>query len=707
MKIQPHLIIFLVFLVYCFPISAKTHFTVAVIVDTSTSMDKDGMDPERASLLVTKLLADIVPPEDNLSVIRLLDLITDKPLINSLSTKKKGKCHENINTQCNMVTMIGDWEGDARNKLFGVKTRSPIEIEQFKSTLDNHLQQNIHNSLFYLAFRAAQGLFDQTPNNQHLIIWLSDGEPAKPELLTSVINELKNDNVMIDTYIFGKGSMTFANKVDLSPTRVSNSREVMKAFAHSFRKIVQAPYQIDHLVHNTPLFEIKNNVDQAWIVVYGDETLQGAELQDPQGNYISVNNKNDSQKKAGRYYVAILTNPTQGSWRVKVQGGGQDSAYAVIQHSALTPRLLSAKTVMAETKTRLIVGISAGLNGQLTQDTLLLKDAILTATINGKTITLFDNGQQADQMEKDGKYSHWVQFFKTGDNKVKLHLKSPFIDKTVVEIINVSGSFSYTGSDISLDFGILGVNIEKCLPIVLQAKHQGRVPFELLLQDTISSDLTLMIKTGEKQLYPNKDILELSAQDQLQLCLAISETARSSSLKNKFLLRLQVEETINSKQQINFKLSWQIQGLTFWQKWRTLILIILAIIVFILFILGFILPKRFAKTLAINLVQDYDDLADLTPQLLKNWKGTGIGFYRNARAFIQADYRISGKQKGALVALYATSQGNQVKSCSGIILYRETFDGSWEEIPIEGILLRFAVVYRIGEQGPYFKLSNK
>ena len=39
----------------------NAHDDVVVIVDTSTSMHDPGMDPERASLLVTKLLADIVP----------------------------------------------------------------------------------------------------------------------------------------------------------------------------------------------------------------------------------------------------------------------------------------------------------------------------------------------------------------------------------------------------------------------------------------------------------------------------------------------------------------------------------------------------------------------------------------------------------------------------------------------------------------------
>src|SRR5437764_783160 len=57
------------------PLSGQTTADVVVVVDTSTSISKAGMDPERTSLLVAKLLADIVPGD--LAVVRLLDLSKD------------------------------------------------------------------------------------------------------------------------------------------------------------------------------------------------------------------------------------------------------------------------------------------------------------------------------------------------------------------------------------------------------------------------------------------------------------------------------------------------------------------------------------------------------------------------------------------------------------------------------------------------------
>src|SRR5215510_12816354 len=70
--------------------SANYQADVAVIVDTSTSMQQPGMDPERASLLVTKLLVDLVPGK--LAVIRLLDLGFDSDILPSVPTGQKAAC---------------------------------------------------------------------------------------------------------------------------------------------------------------------------------------------------------------------------------------------------------------------------------------------------------------------------------------------------------------------------------------------------------------------------------------------------------------------------------------------------------------------------------------------------------------------------------------------------------------------------------------
>src|SRR5262245_49368279 len=78
--------------------SANYQADVAVIVDTSTSMKQPGMDPERASLLVTKMLVDLVPGK--LAVIRLLDLGFDSDILPSVPTGQKEPCDEDPTKIC-------------------------------------------------------------------------------------------------------------------------------------------------------------------------------------------------------------------------------------------------------------------------------------------------------------------------------------------------------------------------------------------------------------------------------------------------------------------------------------------------------------------------------------------------------------------------------------------------------------------------------
>ncbi len=58
---------------------------------------------------------------------------------------------------------------------------------------------------------------------------------------------------------------------------------------------------------------------------------------------------------------------------------------------------------------------------------------------------------------------------------------------------------------------------------------------------------------------------------------------------------------------------------------------------------GFISPARFPRTLGIMLSPE-EDLDEGFFLLVRSGKGTGSGFYRNARAYISTDFRISGKR---------------------------------------------------------------
>ena len=83
--------------------------------------------------------------------------------------------------------------------------------------------------------------------------------------------------------MFGRGDVSLARQLGLETQQVASPAQLMKAFAGAFRRIVQAPYAIDNEVAAAPSFDIKPDVREAWIVVYGDDSLRGASLTGPQG----------------------------------------------------------------------------------------------------------------------------------------------------------------------------------------------------------------------------------------------------------------------------------------------------------------------------------------------------------------------------------------------------------------------------------------
>lgn len=315
------------------------HADVAVIVDTSTSMKKPGMDPERASLLVAKLLTDIAPGD--MAVIRLLDLAEDKTLLSSRPTGQTMPCSEDTGKSCERVEPTSDWEAEARSARFGALIRPHRADPDYKRVLEGHLEQKSNNSPFNRAFQAALGVFDQhSEPAPRIAIWLSDGTSDNETALQHAITQAKAAGVDIQAIVFGAGHLDLPGRMGVEALKVNNPSEMMKAFANVFRRIVQAPYRIDNVLSAAPRFEMKSNVQEAWVVVYGDPSLAEVEIESA-GGAIRADYAADSWPSAGAYKVAYLQRPAAGTWTVKAEGGGKQVAYAVIQRSELTPVLVS------------------------------------------------------------------------------------------------------------------------------------------------------------------------------------------------------------------------------------------------------------------------------------------------------------------------------------------------------------------------------
>ena len=675
---------------------------VVVIVDTSTSMKEPAMDPKGTSVLVAKLLSDIVPGD--LAVVRLLDLRKDKNLLPSELTGRYIPCSEVPTNQCPEVRATNDWYSNTRRDKFGALIRPARGDPGFKEQLNTHLSPDINNSIFGLAFRGAQGVFDSHGNSQvhRTVVWLSDGNTTDPPELAEAVSELNAAGVVIQPVVFGEGKVDLAANMGLAPKRVRTPAELIKAFADSFREIVRAPYELDNTIAAEPAFDMKPRVDEAWIVVYGDDTLGDVVVDGPDGPHPATY-AHDRKPGAGAYRVLYLEHPAAGRWTVRATGGGA-AAYAVIQRSGLVPVILEPQTALVGVPVPLVAGIKPSSGEGVLGPGDLPGDITLEAEIEGQRIRLNDDGSNGDAAAHDGRYSATFTFQNIGKVPVTVRLKSQLLDAAVTGEVNVTGMFRAAGRPVEIDLGRFNAPGESCREFRVEGEHRGVLPFEIAGARSLPGGHKFQVRQSRGAFTVGQK-MPLGPGESLQLCLVTSSWASDSTAGGEHWLDLRVANSSAADATVPIYVRWNLTGLTWWQRWRWLIISLLVLICLIIWIYGYIRPVRFPRSLALTFVTERAEVDEQTAQPIAQWSGVGIGWYRNARACLHPSFRVNGNPAGAVAVLNAISGGTQVQPGNGGSLYRETLEGTWEPISAEGRRISSGEVYRVGEAGPYFRVS--
>ncbi len=120
---------------------------------------------------------------------------------------------------------------------------------------------------------------------------------------------------------------------------------------------------------------------------------------------------------------------------------------------------------------------------------------------------------------------------------------------------------------------------------------------------------------------------------------------------------------------------------------------------------GIVSPSRFPARLGILLSPEEDPNEGFFHPI-RAQRGSGSGFYRDARVVISPDFRISGSAAGALVRLRADHNQVKVQPMSGSGLLRRSADDTWESLPGEETSMRFGVLCCDEMQTIFFELRN-
>ena len=139
--------------------------------------------------------------------------------------------------------------------------------------------------------------------------------------------------------------------------------------------------------------------------------------------------------------------------------------------------------------------------------------------------------------------------------------------------------------------------------------------------------------------------------------------------------------------------------------WRPLLWAALGLAVASLMIHGFVSPSRFPPRLGVTISAE-DDMSEGFFHPIRQIRGTGSGFYRDARVYVSSDHRLRSRASGAIARLRADGQGVRLQGTHGETLWRRSVDGEWERLPAEEMRARLGTTYRNDLGTVYFELRN-
>lgn len=121
---------------------------------------------------------------------------------------------------------------------------------------------------------------------------------------------------------------------------------------------------------------------------------------------------------------------------------------------------------------------------------------------------------------------------------------------------------------------------------------------------------------------------------------------------------------------------------------------------------GFVAPARFPRQLGVQLA-DEEDVEQGFFLLLRAQQDAGSGFYRDARAWVRADYRVCGQPSGAVARLRAGRGVVRIMPMRGAVVLWQNAEGDWEPLPPQETLARVGTLYRSETGGLYFMLRTR
>ena len=329
----------------------------------------------------------------------------------------------------------------------------------------------------------------------------------------------------------------------------------------------------------------------------------------------------------------------------------------------------------------------------------------IEAAMGTVSVELRDDGTSPDEQDKDGTYSGTYQPTQLGELKLDFHPVGGSPSLPAAGRIDIIG-FLELEEVPALDFGATSADQERLGQLDLSSSRiRGDWPIELTT-DLDLERVSLEIEALDGWHYLDSDSLTLRLSDagpsQFAVRLRVGRCPEGSQDK---IYSLTIHDPADPTQTQVVPIQLSVAPEAWWYCWWPVLLTIALCLLAAFVINGIVSPSRFPRRLGIVLSPEEDIEAEGFFHPVRSVRGSGSGFYRDARIHVTLDYRLSSKAQGALAQLRADRSSVKLRPVGGTV-WRLNIDGEWEVLPENETTARNGVVFRNDDKTLYFTLRN-
>jgi hypothetical protein len=381
--------------------------SVALVLDTSRSMIEN--DPQRYTLEISQILSDLLDDGDELTVVRM-------PTAGLL---RQVTCADGVTPSLALASEGSDRAG-------------------FKLRLGELVRYDT-GTFFAAPLRTAMAALRRHPERPRLLLVVADsgglGNCEAP--LTRELLSLAREGATLAAINLGGDAGAFdRNPAFHLTTAVRDAEELIAAVARVYQRFLGGRQVATGNARGQVEVEVAPHVREAFVVFAADGPL-GAVSQaggNPGAAQVELNFRGGGGARGldGRereYRIVHLLRPDPGRFRFEASGLATEAGWMLIQDSSLGVRLSSSPTVAAGAATTIEVQLVDEETGAVVADSTLVPGLSMTVEVEGRSVTLRDDGGGGDRAAGDGVFSSAFALDRLGRHELAVHLASDQLDR--------------------------------------------------------------------------------------------------------------------------------------------------------------------------------------------------------------------------------------------------------------------------------------